>query len=140
MRIGLVLGLADGIFPRALNLVKCGMGGRQGNGRQYMSWIHELDVIRITEWIAGHPQLEGVFNCTAPNPVKNNDFMAMLRKARKFPFGLPTPAWLLNIGATIIGTEPELILKSRWVLPKRLIDSGFEFQYNEAEKAIQSLI
>jgi uncharacterized protein len=140
LRMGIVLGKSDGVFPRLLNMVKLGMGGKQGDGRQYVSWVHEHDVARSTEWFADHHELEGIFNCTTPGPTKNDDFMRMIRKACGIPFGLPAPKWFLSMGAFIIGTEPELILKSRWVLPKRLLHSGFEFQYSEAEKAIQSLI
>jgi uncharacterized protein (TIGR01777 family) len=140
LRMSIVLGTADGAFPRLLNLVKFGLGGMQGNGRQYVSWVHEQDAARCTEWLLQHPELGGVFNCTAPQPIKNKAFMANIRKSAHITFGLPAPAWLLSIGAVIIGTETELILKSRWVLPKRLINNGFTFLFPSAETAINNIL
>ncbi|WP_207425616.1 TIGR01777 family oxidoreductase [Pedobacter sp. SYSU D00535] len=140
LRMGIVLGQKDGVFPRLLNLVKLGLGGKQGDGKQYVSWIHEQDVARCTEWLIGQRELEGVINCTAPEPLKNDELMDPLRSAYGIPFGLPAPAWLLEIGARLIGTETELILKSRWVLPKRLIDDGFTFSFPTAGFAIKDIL
>ncbi len=140
LRMGIVLGRADSVFPRLLNLVKMGMGGMQGNGKQYVSWIHEHDAARITEWLTDHPVLQGIFNCTAPYAVKNDELMHIIRKAYGIPFGLPAPKWLLEVGAIVIGTETELILKSRWVVPKRLLDSGFEFQFEKAGEAVKEIL
>jgi uncharacterized protein len=138
--MGIVLGRNDGVFPRLLNLVKFGIGGKQGSGDQYISWIHEQDVARCTEWIMQNTALNGAINCTSPEPVKNCSFMKIIRNAYGNPLGLPTPAWLLEIGAVVIGTETELILKSRWVIPKRLLSSGFKFQFATAEEAIHDLL
>lgn len=140
LRMSIVLGAADGAFPRLHNLVKLGLGGRQGNGRQYVSWVHEQDAARATEWVLQHPQMEGVINCTAPQPLINKAFMATIRKAAGVVFGLPAPAWLLSIGAVIIRTETELILKSRWVLPNRLTENGFTFAFPEAKAAISNIL
>lgn len=140
LRMGIVLGISDSAFPRLLNLVKFGLGGKQGNGQQYMSWVHEQDAAKCTEWLLEHPELDGTINCTAPGPVKNDEFMAIMRKAYGIPFGLPSPAWLLSIGALLIGTETELLLKSRWVLPKRLLDSGYPFLFAKAEDAIKDIL
>ncbi|MGV3642563.1 MAG: TIGR01777 family oxidoreductase [Adhaeribacter sp.] len=140
LRMGIVLGRQDAAFPRLLNLVRCGLGGRQGDGQQYVSWVHEQDAARCTEWLLRHGQLQGVVNCTAPEPVKNTELMADIRRAWGMPWGLPTPAWLLALGARIIGTETELILKSRWVLPRRLLDSGYTFQFSQARHAVNDLI
>jgi uncharacterized protein (TIGR01777 family) len=139
LRMSIVMGASDGAFPRLLNLVKMGMGGRQGNGEQYVSWVHEQDTARCTEWLLEHTELDGVINCTAPGPIKNKTFMRYIREAVRMPFGLPAPEWLLKIGAVIIGTETELILKSRWVLPRRLLSSGFVFQFPEAESAVKDI-
>jgi len=139
LRMGIVLGLKDGAFPRLLNLVKLGIGGKQGNGEQYMSWIHEEDAARSIEWLLNHPESEGVVNCTAPEAVKNHVFMHSIRKAFGRSFGLPAPAWLLAIGAKVIGTETELILKSRWVKPAVLLDNGFEFRYGKIDEAMRAL-
>ena len=140
LRMGIVLGADDSVFPRLLNLVKLGMGGKQGNGEQYVSWIHELDVARSTEWLLNHPELNGIFNCTAPHAVKNEELMNIIRKNYGLSVGLPAPEWLLRIGAVVIGTETELILKSRWVTPKRLLDTGFKFQYENAEEAVRECL
>ncbi|MGY3212281.1 TIGR01777 family oxidoreductase [Mucilaginibacter sp. HD30] len=140
LRMGIVLGGADGAFPRLLNLVKLGMGGRQGSGEQYISWVHEQDAVACTEFLLTHDDITGAVNCTAPQPVKNKDFMSALRKAWGIPFGLPAPAWLLQIGLAIIGSEMELILKSRWVISKRLKDAGYQFQFNEVEYAIGDIL
>ncbi|WP_437921929.1 TIGR01777 family oxidoreductase [Sphingobacterium sp. LRF_L2] len=140
LRMGIVLGRADGAFPRLLNLVKWGLGGKQGDGQQYVSWVHEQDVAKCTEWIMTHELLTGVINCTAPEPIKNTQLMAIIRKAYGIGFGLPTPTWLLEIGAKVIGTETELILKSRWVLPKILVDSGYRFLFEKTEYAVKDLL
>lgn len=140
LRLGIAMGRTDAAFPRLLNLVKCGLGGRQGDGQQYVSWIHEQDVAKCTEWLVQHEELQGIVNCTAPEPLKNTDLMACIRNAYGIPFGLPSPAWLLEIGAMVIGTETELILKSRWVLPKRLLDSGYTFLFPKAEHAVKDIL
>jgi len=140
LRMGIVLGRKDGVFPRLLNLVKLGMGGKQGNGQQYVSWIHEQDAARCTEWLLNQPEMTGAVNCTAPYPIKNAHLMQTLRAAYGIPFGLPAPAWMLEIGTLLMGTETELILKSRWVLPKRLTDAGFEFQFAQVGHAINDIL
>ncbi|MES2277033.1 MAG: TIGR01777 family oxidoreductase [Bacteroidota bacterium] len=140
LRIGIVFGKESAVFPRLRNLARFGLGGQQGDGNQYVNWIYEQDVARITEWLLQHPEADGAINCTAPNPVKNGYMMRAIRKALGMPFGFPAPKWLLEIGAAIIGTETELILKSRWVLPKRLLDMGFKFQYANMEDAIKASI
>jgi uncharacterized protein (TIGR01777 family) len=140
LRMGIVLGLQDGAFPRLLSLVKLGMGGKQGNGEQYVSWVHELDAARSIEWLHQHNEIKGVVNCTAPGAIKNQAFMRSIRKAYGVSIGLPAPAWLLTIGAKIIGTETELILKSRWVKPGVLLAGGFEFKYREIDGAVEELI
>lgn len=136
LRMGIVLGRHDGVFPRLLNLTRLGLGGRQGNGRQYVAWVHERDAVRVTEWLLNNPQQQGIFNCTAPAPVSNEVLMRTLRRAYGAVLGLPSPVWLLKIGAWIIGTETELILKSRWVLPRRLTDAGFCFTFPQIDEAI----
>lgn len=140
LRMGIVLGRSDGAFPRLLNLVKFGLGGKQGDGEQYVSWIHEQDAAKCTEWLIQHRELDGVINCTAPEPIKNTDMMRSIRKAYGVPAGLPSPAWLLELGAMVIGTETELILKSRWVLPKRLTDSGYQFLFKRADYAVKDIL
>lgn len=136
LRIGIVLGKESAVFPRLHNLVKFGLGGKQGDGRQYVNWIYEQDVARIVEYLLNDPEAIGEFNCVAPNAVQNTYLMRAIRNACNMPFGLPAPKWLLEIGAAIIGTETELILKSRWVMPQRLLNMGFEFRYPNVEAAI----
>ncbi|HVW97129.1 MAG TPA: TIGR01777 family oxidoreductase [Mucilaginibacter sp.] len=140
LRMGIVLGRHDGVMPRLLNLVKLGLGGKQGDGQQYVSWLHERDAARSTEWLLDHPELQGIFNCTAPVPVTNAELMRMIRHEYGAPYGIPAPKWLLEAGAIVIGTETELILKSRWVLPKKLLDSGFNFRYSYAEDAVKEIL
>ena len=140
LRHGIALGRSDSVFPRLLNLVKLGIGGKQGDGEQYIAWIHEHDTARITEFLMEHTELDGVINAAAPEAAKNKDLMRIIRKAYGIPFGLPAPQWLLEIGAKVIGTETELILKSRWVAPKRLVDAGFVFQFPRAEHAIHDIL
>ncbi|WP_129714387.1 TIGR01777 family oxidoreductase [Pedobacter sp. SYP-B3415] len=140
LRLGIVLGRRDGVFPRLLNLVRLGMGGKQGTGTQYISWIHEQDAAQITEWLINRPDIAGILNATAPMPVMNRDFMNELRRSAGVKIGLPAPAWLLAIGARLIGTETELILKSRWVLPARLQEGGYRFQYPAVAAAIHDIL
>lgn len=140
LRTSLVLGKKEGVFPRLRNLTRFGLGGKQGNGEQWVSWIHETDVARMIDWIATHKEIEGIINCTAPTPLKNKDFMDCIRKGFRMPIGIPSPAWLLELGAFFIRTETELILKSRWVLPRKITKTGFQFQFPEATTAIHNLI
>ena len=140
LRISLVMGPKEGVFPRLRNLVKFGLGGKQGNGRQMVSWIHEKDVAGIVEWIMKHPELEGAFNCTSPFPITNKEMMRIIRKEMGMPIGLPAPTFLLEVGAIIIGTETELILKSRWVLPERILKAGYHFSFPEMKDAVQDIL
>lgn len=138
LRTSIVLGREGGAFPALLRLAKF-YAGRQGNGRQFISWIHEEDFARAVAFIIER-KMEGIVNIVAPEPVRNADFMATLRKAAKVPFGLPMPKWLLKIGAAIIGTETELVLKSRNVIAKRLAERGFIFRYGHLQSAFKTLI
>jgi uncharacterized protein len=120
---------AGGIFDVLLRLVRCGMGGASGDGRQYVSWIHERDFIGAVTWLIAHPELDGPVNLASPNPIPNAEFMRTLRAAWGIGFGLPATKAMLEIGAFFLRTETELILKSRRVVPGRLLQSGFRFQY-----------
>lgn len=139
LRAGSVLGRADGVFPRLKNLVLAGLGGHQGTGNQQVSWIYEQDFARITDWLYTHGQDGGVYNCTSPEAVSNRNLMKIIRKTYGIPVGLPSPQWLLEIGAKLIGTETELILKSRWVYPKRFLDDGFVFSFPKLEPAVRDI-
>ena len=140
LRIGIVLGKSDSALPRMLRLTQFGLGGKQGSGQQFMSWIHEGDVASVIHWAYNNESIKGTFNCTSPNPLTNDDFMRTLRRVCKVPFGIPTPAWLLTIGAWLIGTETELVLKSRWVVPKKLLGAGYVFQFPDLRSALADII
>ncbi|HSB09274.1 MAG TPA: TIGR01777 family oxidoreductase [Blastocatellia bacterium] len=118
-----------GVFDTLLNLVRLGLGGRSGNGRQYVSWIHDQDFIRSILWLLQHDELDGPVNLTSPNPLPNYEFMKSLRDTWGIRVGFPASDWMLEIGAFFLRTETELILKSRRVVPGRLVQSGFEFQF-----------
>lgn len=139
LRTAIVFGPKDGVYIRLRNLARCGLGGRQGNGRQMVSWIHEADFAAAVDWIYRHKELEGAVNLSAPVPLRNDIMMRKIRKSAGIPFGLPATRFLLEIGAVLIGTETELILKSRWVLPARLTESGFTFRYPTLEDALPAL-
>jgi uncharacterized protein len=139
LRTAITLG-QGGVMTPYYYLLKTGLGGHQGNGKQMYSWIHFEDLCRIIEWTYEHKEMEGVYNCSAPNAVTNAGFMKTLRHISGHKFGLPAPAWLLEAGAALIGTETELILKSRWVYPAKLLQSGFTFRYNALEHALADII
>jgi len=140
LRIAIVLGPGGGVMTPFQNLVRFGLGGPQGSGKQMFSWIHVEDLFQIILFIQEWESLEGVFNCTSPNPVTNRELMATMRKVMHRKGGLPASTWMLNLGARIIRTEPELVLKSRWVVPNRLIKEGFMFKYGRLEKALQHIL
>lgn len=139
LRIAITLG-NGGVFIPYLHLLKFGLSGRQGNGRQMYSWVHIDDLCRAIKWIYERNRLEGVYNVCSPHPLNNKEFMRTLRKASGHHIGLPAFTWMLKLGAWLIGTETELILKSRWVLPTKLQDAGFIFRYTDAEDAIRSVL
>ncbi len=128
-----------GIFDVLLRLVRFGLGGRVGDGRQYVSWIHEQDFIEAVFSLIKHEKFSGVFNLSAPYPLPYAEFMAILRKAWGIPLGLPATAWMLEIGAFLLRTESELALKSRRVTPGRLLDLGFKFQFATWTQAAHDL-
>ncbi|HEY0347160.1 MAG TPA: TIGR01777 family oxidoreductase [Pyrinomonadaceae bacterium] len=126
-------------FDILLRLVRLGLGGQSGDGRQYVSWIHEADFVRAVMWLIQHDELEGPVNLASPNPLTNAEFMRALRSARGVPFGLPASQWMLELGAFLAQSETELILKSRRVVPTKLVDSGFTFQFPNWPEAAREL-
>lgn len=138
LRTSIVLGKKGGAFVPIKNLAKLGFGGKQGKGNQFISWIHETDFARALEFIL-EKQMTGVVNIVSPTPTPNKIFMNTLCKKLKVPFGFPISKTMLELGAKIIGTETELVLKSRNVVPKRLVENGFEFNYGELKKAFENL-
>lgn len=128
-----------GAFDMLLRLVRFGLGGTEGDGRQFVSWIHEDDFVRAIRWIIEHEEIEGPINLAAPNPLPNREFLRDLRKAWGAPFGLPAIKWMLELGAIALRTETELILKSRRVFPERLIEGGFQFRHPDWSSAARDL-
>ena len=115
------------------------LAGRSVNGRQYVSWVHEQDFVQAVYWLIRNDSLEGAINIASPNPLPNARFMEAIRHARGIRFGLPATAWMLEIGASFLKTETELILKSRRVVPTRLLQSGFTFQFPTWAEAAEEL-
>jgi len=130
---------AGGVMVPLLNLCKFALGGRQGSGGQYMSWVHMEDVARMIDWLFENNK-EGIYNCVSPGAVTNKEFMRTLRKVTGHYIGLPATAAMVEVGTWIIGSESELVLKSRRVYPKRALREGFRFKYEELEPAIREVI
>jgi len=128
-----------GVFDVLSGLVRKGLGGRAGDGRQFVSWIHDLDFLGAIDWLIAHTELDGAINLCSPNPLPNSEFMRAIRQAWGISFGLPSAKWMLEVGAVFLRTETELILKSRRVVPTRLLQSGFKFQFPEWPEAARDL-
>jgi uncharacterized protein (TIGR01777 family) len=128
-----------GVFDTLLRLAQRGLGGNAGDGRQYISWIHDQDFVRAIYWLIEHDELEGPVNLAAPNPVSNSEFMSTLRSAAGISFGLPATPLMLEVGAFLLRTETELVLKSRRVIPGRLTQSNFIFQFPTWAEAARDL-
>ena len=139
LRTSIVLGKNGGAFPKFKQISKLGLGGKQGRGNQMMSWIHIDDFCEAVNFIIENENLKGSINITAPKPLSNIEMMKQLREKIKIPFGIPSPVWLLEIAAIFIKTETELMLKSRNVYPEILLENGFQFQYDNFEKALEGL-
>lgn len=131
---------AGGPFDVLLGLVRHGLGGATGDGRQFVSWVHHDDFTRAVRWLIDHDDVEGPINIAAPEPLPNAEFMRVLRAAWGAPIGLPTRGWILEVGAALMRTETELVLKSRRVVPARLLDAGFEFRYPHWADAARNLV
>jgi hypothetical protein len=127
-------------FESFLNLVRFSLGGQQGNGRQFVSWIHEADFRRAVEFLIGREDLDGPINLASPNPLPNREFMLALREAWGMPNGLPAPTLAVEIGAFFLRTESELVLKSRRVIPTRLLEAGFTFEFPDWPEAAHDLV
>ena len=131
---------AGGPFDVLLRLTRFRLGGKAGSGRQYMSWIHDHDFVRSLEFLLDRDELEGAINLAAPTPLPQSDFMAALRTAWGTRIGLPSTEWMLELGAFFLRTDTELVLKSRRVVPGRLLDAGFSFRFPEWPEAAQDLV
>ncbi|MCK8141553.1 TIGR01777 family oxidoreductase [Flavobacterium sp. I-SCBP12n] len=139
LRTSIVLGKNGGALRPIKMLAKIGFGGKQGKGNQFISWIHEIDFARAIDFIV-EKEMIGVVNIVSPKPIANKDFMSVLRKVIGAPFGIPISESLLKLGAVFIRTESELVLKSRNVIPKRLQENGFQFEFDTLEKALKDLV
>jgi NAD dependent epimerase/dehydratase family enzyme len=129
-----------GAFDILLGLVRHGLGGKNGNGRQFVSWIHYQDFVRAIYWLIAHQEIDGAVNLAAPHPLPNASFMRTLRQAAGVPFGVPASTWMIELGALLLRTESELVLKSRRVVPGRLLEGGFAFDYPRWTPAAVELV
>ncbi|MFD2907334.1 TIGR01777 family oxidoreductase [Flavobacterium ardleyense] len=139
LRTSIVLGKSGGAFIPLKKLTQLGFGGKNGSGKQFISWIHEKDFARAIAFVI-EKEISGNINIVSPNPIRNEEFTKKLQKAIGIPFGIPISETLLTIGATIIQTETELVLKSRNVIPKRLEENGFEFEFSDLDKTFKDLL
>jgi uncharacterized protein (TIGR01777 family) len=129
-----------GVFDVFLKLVRHGLGGTNGPGNQFVSWIHNADFIRAIEFLIATQDFAGVVNLASPNPLPNRDFLRAIREAWGTRIGLPTALWMIEIGTFLLRTESELILKSRQVIPGRLLAAGFQFTFPHWPEAAQDLV
>jgi len=140
LRLSMVFGVTPGTVFRVLRrLARAGLGGAMAGGRQYVSWIHETDFCRAVEWLINHDEISGPVNIAAPNPLPNREMMNTMRRTCGAPLGLPATLWMLEVGAFFLRTETELIIKSRRVVPGRLLAAGFQFQFADFASAITDL-
>ncbi|MHC5796261.1 epimerase [Lacisediminihabitans sp. FW035] len=161
LRMAIVLGDGSALAP-LLALTRLGLGGaqldgpwfstaaqraagtfhefRSRGGSQKFSWVHLADVLGIIRFVRSHPDIDGVVNVSSPNPSDNRTVMQTLRDVLGMPFGIPAPRWMLELGSAVIKTETELVLKSRWVLPERLREAGYEFEYPELGPAVRQIV
>ena len=139
LRIAIVLGPGGGVMTPLRNLARLGLGGYMGPGTQKFSWIHVEDLFRAVVFVHGQPALTGPVNAATPYAVDNRELMSLVRQSMGVPFGIPTPAWLLEAGALLIRTQTELVLKSRWVEPRKLVDAGFTFTYPALAGALNAI-
>jgi uncharacterized protein len=137
IRTGLVLAEGGGLLQRMLLPFRLGLGGRLGDGQQWMSWIHRQDWIAIAQTMIADTSMQGAYNATAPNPVTNSEFTRMLAQCLKRPALFPVPAWLLKI---LLGEMSGLVLGSQRVIPERLLVQGFKFQYPDLSSALSQVL
>ena len=138
-RIGFVLGRDGGALPVLARLTKCFLGGAIGNGRQYVSWIHLADLARMFVAAIENGNFSGTFNAVAPNPVTNAEFMRELRRVWHRPWSPPAPEFAVKIGSRLMGSEASLALVSQRCAPKRILGTGFEFQFADLTSAVNDL-
>ncbi|WP_320537424.1 TIGR01777 family oxidoreductase [Pseudarthrobacter sp. IC2-21] len=139
LRIAIVLGPGGGALRPFATLARLGLGGHMGPGGQKFSWIHVEDLYRAVRFLHARTDISGPVNVASPDVVGNRELMRLVRRAYGARLGIPTPEWLLRLGAVLIRTETELVLKSRWVQPQKLIDAGFIFRQPELGRALLSI-
>lgn len=141
LRTAMVMGKnPDSVFGVLSKMTRLGLGGPIGGGKQYVSWIHEADFLRALDFILVREDISGAINICAPGPLPQKLFMQELRKAWGVPIGLPATAWMAEIGAFVLRTDTELLLKSRRVVPGRLLNLGFEFKFPNWRQAAEELV
>lgn len=139
LRTGIVLGNEGGAYPKFKLMAKLGLGGKHGNGEQKISWIHVDDFCRAIDFVIHLEEIEGPINICAPEPTSNTEFTDLMMKKYRIPFGMNHTVAMLEIGAALLGTETELLLKSRNVFPGILKAVGFEFNYNDIGSCLKAL-
>ncbi len=140
LRMAMVMGpQPGGVHDVLRRLTLLGLGGRMGDGRQFVSWIHADDLCRAVEWLMGRPGSAGIYNLAAPHPVTNSEMMRTFREVYRVPVGLPATRWMLEVGTFVMRTESELVIKSRKVVPGRLVQEGFTFRYPDLKAALQAI-
>jgi uncharacterized protein (TIGR01777 family) len=140
MRTSMVIANESGtVFEYLFKLAQLGVGGKMGNGRQRVSWIHVLDYCRATEWLIGNQLADGIYNVTAPVAETNALTMSLFREISGRRIGLPSMKWMLGLGAFVMRTETEMVTKSRWVVPDRLIAQNFQFMWPNLKGALEDL-
>lgn len=140
LRFGAVLGRNGGALPPLLRLTRCFLGGAAGNGHQFISWVHLTDVVRVMMRVMEDESWQGAYNVTSPNPVTNAEFMRELRRFLDRPWSPPAPAWTVRLFAPLLGTDASLALESQRVLPRRLVEGGFQFHFPELQGALLDLL
>lgn len=140
LRTAIVLGKEGGALQPIKKITQLGLGGKQGSGKQKFSWIHQDDFVRSIDFLIQHIDFEGVYNIVAPEPSTNEELMRFMRDILQVPLGIPSPKPILEVGAFLIRTETELLLKSRNVIPQRLVQRGFSFKYSDLKAALTDLL
>lgn len=139
LRTTIVLGKTGGVYPVLKRLARLGLGGKMGKGTQQISWIHINDFCRAIFFLFENKQATGIYNLGSPNPIRNEMFQSELRKSLNIYCFINQPEWILSLGAMIIGTENELVLKSRFIQPRKLNELGFRFQFPSIQLCLNNL-
>lgn len=140
LRLGVVIGGGDRLTATLAPLVRRGLGGRAGSGRQWVAWVGLADAVEVYVRAIDNPTMTGLHHVTAPNPVRNQELMATFRKVLGVRFGLPAPAPAVRLGAFAQGSNPNLVLASQRAVPRRLLDLGFTFAEPELESVLRDAL